>query len=117
MSAAQAVFIRERAEKSRGVERKRGLLTMTPNKVLRLCAVESLRGLGGCASVSEVCDAVESKLGSDFLDGDVETDSEGRIMWRKRVQMLGHGLRKGGVLRKDGRWGVWELAAEKKGGG
>jgi hypothetical protein len=82
---------------------------------LRHHILEVLRELGGRAKVGELFNAMECRLGSGFLAGDLRADAQGVIAWRRKVGMLRYSLAAEGVLRSDSPTGVWELGKKAKG--
>jgi hypothetical protein len=95
-----------------GVEE--GLAPETPARILRHHVLEVLRELGGRAKAGELFNAMECRLGSGFLAGDLRADAQGVIAWRRKVGMLRYSLAAEGVLRSDSLTGVWELAKRAK---
>jgi hypothetical protein len=80
---------------------------------LRHHVLEVLRELGGRAKAGELFKALECRLGSGFLAGDLQPDAQGKVTWRGKVGMLRYSLVAEGVLRSDRATGVWELAGGK----
>jgi hypothetical protein len=92
---------------------REGLAPETPARIFRHHVLEVLRELGGRAKVGELFNALECRLGSSFLAGDLRPDAQGVTTWRRKVGILRYSLAAEGVLRSDSPTGVWELAGGK----
>jgi hypothetical protein len=84
---------------------------ITPQKFYEPLIVEALREMGGRARMREVLKAVYDKAKEELVPGDLEKrESTGQIIWENNTAWARQALVNQGVLRKDSRHGIWELA-------
>ncbi|MEM7821860.1 MAG: winged helix-turn-helix domain-containing protein [Candidatus Aenigmatarchaeota archaeon] len=81
-----------------------------PAKEYRILILEALLEKGGKATVQEVYEIVEQRMGNEFKDIDLQVLSSGGIRWKKNVAWARYHLKQEGLLRSDSPHGVWEIS-------
>jgi hypothetical protein len=94
-------------------KRKRSKELKTDNSILRCVLIEVLKQMNGCGKVKDIKMAMEKKLISRFLPGDLLLRADGKtIAWFNNVQWERLRMVEEGLLKKDSPNGYWELAGD-----
>lgn len=89
------------------VHKERG--TKLPQKEFRTPLLETLRELGGKASVLRVREVMERKMAPRLSEADYKAVSSGDPRWWNAICWERMRLVNEGLLRKDSARGIWEL--------
>lgn len=78
----------------------------TTQQAFRQPIIDALRGLGGKAHKADVMAELEKSM--TFTKEDLETDGNGRLVWRERAAWEAVSMRRDGVLLSP-KHGIWEV--------
>ena len=81
----------------------------TPKSVLREEIIKILKERRGSESVQNIINSIEKQLEGKLLPRDLETTSNGVIIWKNRVNWERHRMVKEGLLKNNSPRGIWEL--------
>lgn len=80
-----------------------------PQREYRPYILSILREAGGSLSVNQVLKEVECRMTSRFSDADYQPVSKDEVKWRNAARWERNDMVKDGLIKKNGRRGVWEL--------
>lgn len=111
-----ATFFAKRPRRARKARRAskgrlpRGL--RTPEEAFRRPILEALVELGGKASMGQVLDLVEKKMGAKLTKYDFQPlpSDPKSIRWRNTAQWCRNSLVREGLMRSDSPYGIWEIS-------
>lgn len=98
------------AKKVRPAQGAKRSLEKLPQKDFHAPLIETMRELGGRASVKDVREYIEPRLKPLLKAGDYEYVSTGDPRWWNAVCWARNDLIKSGVFKRGTERGVWELA-------
>lgn len=80
-----------------------------PQREYRPYILTILREAGGSKSMNQVLAEVERRMGPRFREADYRVVSKDELKWRNAARWERNDMVKDGLIKKDGRRGVWEL--------
>lgn len=87
---------------------------VTPQRLFRPFILTILMEAGGGRSMHEVLDAVETRMGPQFVSGDHDPVSTGEVRWRNAARWERMAMVKDGLMATGSPSGFWELTEEGK---
>ena len=107
-------FVKDSKKKRRRRRKSGSDLPRTQQDVFRNEIIDAIRSLGGKGTPVEVRKIIEERMKDKFLPGDIDSLSDGRVVWKNRVHWERNNMRNEGILKGDSPRGIWELSEEYK---